>query len=336
MPTSTDDLSIDQLPVVEVALEDLAEAESVRTLGENQEHVELLVAAYGELPPILVHGPTMRTIDGYHRVKAARMCGARTIAARVFEGDEADALVLAVKLNVTHGLPLSLSDRKRAAERIMRCRPQWSNRRVAAVSGISPGTVAAIRKWSGGGIAAAGSRIGQDGRTRPVDASAGRRLAGELLSQDPSLSLRKVARIAALSPETVRDVRNRLRQQPAAENVVEIRRHAQERISQGPRPAPVSAPARVQGPTPDPAMVVRWLKADPALRFSESGRNLLRLFSLHHSLTKDWNGIVANVPAHCNDIVVDLARQFAGLWIDLASRAAEEEAAGPQRRAGTA
>jgi hypothetical protein len=36
--------------------------------------------------------------------------------------------VLAVQVNVTHGLPLSLADRKVAASRIIDCYPGWSNR----------------------------------------------------------------------------------------------------------------------------------------------------------------------------------------------------------------
>jgi ParB-like chromosome segregation protein Spo0J len=319
---------ISEWPVVEVMLHDLVVAESLRQDGENPEHVEVLAATLEELPPIVVHRATMQPIDGYHRIKAARLRGVDTIAARFFDGDETEAFVLAVRLNVSHGLPLSLADRKRAAERVLRCRPQWSDRRVASVSGISPGTVAVLRKQAAGCVGPAGSRIGQDGRIRPVDAGAGRRRAGELLTQDPSLSLRQVARLAAISPETVRDVRNRLRRgedleassraRRPADGVVQMRPGVPSHLASSPETA--RRGPRVHGPTPDREVIARWLKADPALQFSEPGRNLLRLLLMHNMLTSDWDGIVTNVPLHCNDIVADLARQFAARWADLAER----------------
>ncbi|MBZ9641723.1 ParB/RepB/Spo0J family partition protein, partial [Streptomyces sp. PSKA30] len=135
-----------QQPVVEVEIGSLSLSGSPRLGGERPEHIQLLAAAQKPLPPITVHRPTMRVIDGYHRLKAARLRGERTIAARFFDGDEAAAFVLAVKLNVTHGLPLALADRKRAAERIVVSHPQWSDRRVASVTGIAPGTVGEIRR----------------------------------------------------------------------------------------------------------------------------------------------------------------------------------------------
>ncbi|MFI1416136.1 ParB/RepB/Spo0J family partition protein [Streptomyces sp. NPDC020707] len=124
------------------------------------------------LPPITVHRPMMRVIDGYHRLKAARLRGESRIVARFFDGDETAAFVLAVRLNVRHGLPLALADRKRAAERIVASDPQWSDRRVASVTGIASGTVGDIRKRVVRGPE--GRRLGRDGRVRPVDGSTGR------------------------------------------------------------------------------------------------------------------------------------------------------------------
>ncbi|KOG90227.1 streptomycin biosynthesis protein, partial [Streptomyces varsoviensis] len=93
---------------------------------------------------------------------AAMLCGHDKIAVRFFDGDEADAFVLAVESNIAHGLPLSLADRKRAAGRIIDSHPQWSDRIVASVTGIAPGTVAEIRRRRTGGLTAVSSRIGQD------------------------------------------------------------------------------------------------------------------------------------------------------------------------------
>ncbi|GID69233.1 hypothetical protein Acy02nite_71140 [Actinoplanes cyaneus] len=320
---------MNEWPVVEVHLDDLVMAESIRRDGESPEHIEVLAAVPDDLPPIIVHRASMRPIDGNHRIRAARLRGATTITARFFEGDDTEAFILAVQLNVLHGLPLSLADRKRAAERIVLSHPQWSDRRVASLSGISPGTVAVIRHAAAGHAGAADSRIGQDGRVRPIDASTGRKRARELLLQDPTLSLRQVARLATISPETVRDVRNRLR------------READPRMSPGGDLTQRDSVSASLTAPPNSEVIVRSLTSDPALRTSEVGRQVLRMLMLHNTVTSDWDGIVANVPLHCNEVVADLARQLATRWADLAGQAGAGAmpAAGagtmPAARAGT-
>lgn len=327
MPEEDD---INHQPVAQVRVSALTLGGSPRLDGESAEHVEAMASAYGTLPPIVVHRPTMRVIDGAHRIHAALRRGESTIEARFFDGSDADAFVLSVRLNVAHGLPLALADRKRAAEQIVNSRPQWSDRRVASVTGISPGTVAEIRKRTVGLAGPTASRIGQDGRVRPLDGSVGRRLAGQLMTENPNLSLRQVARQAAISPETVRDVRNRLRsgadlipagRQRGADGNLRAAEDPGRRI----RPRGLVGPqGRAPEPVLDRATIVDRLKGDPALRYTETGRNLLRLLSLHAHWTEDWDMIVTNIPPHCSDMVVDLARQFADLWADLASRAARD------------
>ncbi|MFF8960941.1 ParB N-terminal domain-containing protein [Streptomyces sp. NPDC014894] len=338
-----EEVSIEEQPVVEIELSYLNSAGSPRLSGENLEHVHILAAAQSPLPPIVVHRPTMKVIDGFHRLRAARLRGADTIEVRFFDGNEAEAFVLAVRLNVTHGLPLALADRKCAAERIIATHPQWSDRRVASVTGISPGTVGDIRKRTVRPEPAA-RRIGQDGRVRPLDGSAGRMLAGELLAADPGLSLRQVARAAGISPETARDVRNRLRngdelvprqrrrRTPVVLTVAEDEEISADGSSFG-RPGEPDAqhpsPRSVRSRTdiaPDRAVLVKRLKADPALRFTETGRNLLRLLALHSLRKEEWDAIINNVPPHCSDIVADLARQFADLWSEFAVRIKDDVA----------
>jgi hypothetical protein len=322
---------IDRWPVTLMEISSLRLSGSPRLAGADPEHVDAMVAAHEPLPPIVVHGPTMRVIDGAHRVEAAVRRGETLIAVRRYDGSEAEAFVLSVSLNVSHGLPLSLADRKRAAKRIAVSYPQWSDRRVAAVTGISPGTVADIRRRVAGAAEPGASRIGQDGRVRPLDCSAGRVLAGQLMTENPNLSLRQVAKAAAISPETARDVRNRLlsgadlvparRGRGAAEPAVAGRdkeRRALNLVPSVDRPEP---------PAIDRAAIVNRLIADPALRYTDTGRNLLRLLTLHTRWTEEWDTIVSNVPPHCTDAVADLARQFAELWADFATRV------GPGQRA---
>lgn len=343
---------IEQQSVVQVEIDALCLAGSPRLAGERKEHIEILAAAPDALPPIIVHRPTMRVIDGFHRLRAARLRGDTTIAARFFDGDESAAFVLAVQLNVTHGLPLALADRQRAAERIIVSHPHWSDRRVATVTGIAPGTVGEIRRRLGPGATAPDERrLGQDGRMRPLDGAVGRLRAGELLSENPELSLRQVARAAGISPETARDVRNRLRngedplprsrrRDHEAEPVHDITKEAgggsdaAAGTGSGPVPVPPGEPTalRLARPAtrtrvdvgPDRVVLVKRLTADPALRFSETGRSLLRLLAIHAVREEEWDAIIGNVPPHCSGIVADLAVQLADMWADFATRVRQD------------
>lgn len=308
-------------PVVEVEVGSLSAGWSPRISGESLEHVEVLAATQSELPPIIVHRPTMRVIDGMHRLRVALLRGQSKIAVRFFDGPEEDAFVLAVKSNIAHGLPLSLADRKHAAERIIDSHPQWSDRMIASVAGIAAGTVAAIRRKLGGQPTQELARVGKDGRVRPVGGAAGRKLAYELIAQDPTLSLRQIARAAGISPETARDVRNRLRRGEGPlpnGRTRELVGHAQVRPAS--RPPGLRTGHGHATTTQPPAAVVERLKADPALRFNENGRDLLRLLNIHTMRPEDLNKIIDNVPPHCRGIVAQLARDCAEIWTELASR----------------
>lgn len=315
----------DQQTFVEVEISSLSTVDSPRTSGEDPDHVEALSVAQSPLPPILVHRPTMRVIDGLHRVRAAQLRGQDRIAVSFFEGNEADAFVLAVESNTTHGLPLSKADRKRATARIITSHPQWSDRMIASVTGIAPGTVADVRRRMPGASAAEESRIGQDGRVRPINAAEGRRIAGELINDNPGLSLRQIARMAGISPETARDVRSRLCR---GEDPLPVRQGRKPVNPEARPPAPprglgvAAVPGRPSAvrSAQDHSVVVERLKADPALRLSETGRTLLRLLNVHTMNAKEWQRIIDNVPPHCSGIVACLADEYAGMWAELALR----------------
>lgn len=317
--SATEQGDLDESPVVLVAVASLSVADSPRTAGENAEHVEALAAAQAKLPPIIVHHPTMQVIDGVHRLKVARLLGQERIAARFFYGDEADAFVLAVQSNVTHGLPLSLTDRKSAARRIVVSHPPWSDRKIGSVTGLSPKTVADIRRRQLGEAAAETVRIGRDGRTRPINGSEGRRLASELIKDNPDLSLRQIARAVGISPETARDVRNRLSR---GENPVPVKRERSQPIRgvrRNGRPAEVGGSAGLTRlSSKNPIATYERLRADPALRFSETGRILLRLLHVHLVQVEEWERIGENVPPHCSGIVSNLAKECAQMWQELA------------------
>ena len=132
----------------EVAIESLVVKDTPRLSGESLEHVQTLAATQSRLPPIIVHRQTMHVIDGMHRIRAAKLKGQDSITVQFFEGSDADAFVLAVRANVSHGLPLPLADRKAAVARIIESHPHWADRMIAQVTGLAARTVAEIRKRS--------------------------------------------------------------------------------------------------------------------------------------------------------------------------------------------
>ena len=122
--------------VVRVAVSALREGDSPRLHGHDEAHVARLAEVEDPLPPILVDRATMQVIDGAHRLSVARLKNQATVDVIFFEGSPADAFLVAVKANVAHGLPLSLADRKAAAERIIRSHSHMSDRAIAKVSGL--------------------------------------------------------------------------------------------------------------------------------------------------------------------------------------------------------
>ena len=117
--------------VVSVAVADISLSTSFRDGGLNYEHVQRLVALAGHWPPVLVNRVDGSVIDGAHRVEAARILGFDRMEAWYFEGDPEDALIEFVRRNVHQGLPLTLRERKRAAEHVLAAHPEWSDRRIA-------------------------------------------------------------------------------------------------------------------------------------------------------------------------------------------------------------
>jgi ParB-like chromosome segregation protein Spo0J len=297
-----------------VAVASLRIAGSPRTTGENLEHVRVLAETTDELPPIVVHRTTMRVIDGVHRVRAARVREQREIAARFFDGDDADAFVLAVRANVAHGLPLSPTDRKAAATHILASHPHWSDRLIASVTGLSPKTIAEVRRDC---APAADHRTGQDGKVRPINSLEKRRIASDLMLHNPNLSLRQVARTAGISPETARAVRIRMLR---GEDPVLLKRRGPKRAEEQAEPHP---------PAPDWPSVVHQLRTDPSLRFTDTGRALLRLMDVHAMSDGKWATIADNVPPHCRPTIAKVAGEFARAWHMFAEHL-ERNTAGPK------
>jgi len=209
----------EKLPIQNVPISSLVLGFYLRQGGTNAVHVQLLVGVAGtaELPPILVQERTWRVIDGMHRLEAAKLRGDSGINAHLLDCTDDEALVLAIKSNTLHGLPLSKADRICGAKRVLAAHADWSDRTIAGIAGLSAKTIASLRNRSTGGAPFNGKRLGRDGKRRPVTAGEGRKRAAEYILAHPDAPLRQVARVADVSLGTVHDVRSRIRRGAAQE-----------------------------------------------------------------------------------------------------------------------
>lgn len=309
----------EQPPVLQVPICSLVWTDSPRLAGENPEHIRMLAESDASLPPIIVNRATMGVIDGVHRLRAALLRGQADINVRFFDGDPRDAFVLAVRANIAHGLPLSLADRTAAAARITRSHPQWSDRVIASTVGLAAGTVAALRHRCTAVNPQSDKRLGRDGRVRPLNTAEGRKIASELIADQPDASLREIARAAGISPGTARDVRERLRH---GENPVppgqRIRKRREDQLDE-----PAARLASLPGPqttTRNRVLILNQLRQDPSLRFARTGRILLRLLHVLSISTAEWEQLIHRVPAHCAPMISHAARACADTWREFAER----------------
>jgi ParB-like chromosome segregation protein Spo0J len=307
----------------------LLPADSPRLAGEDIQHARSLAGSDAELPPILVHRKTMRVIDGMHRLRAAVLRGEDEIEVRLFDGGEDAAFVIAVEANVAHGLPLSLADREAAAARILKTHLQWSDRAIAVVVGLSAKTVGAIRNGASADLPQLHSRIGRDGRVRPLNSADGRRRASELIALRPDASLRTIAHESGISPGTARDVRERMRR---GDDPIPPRQRGDGTGNKPPAPERQLRRGVAAGRVSvsrDRAMILRNLRRDPSVRFNDSGRNLLRWLDARAIGVDGWESVVQSIPPHCAYVIADLACAIAEEWLSVAEhvRQSPEQAA---------
>jgi ParB-like chromosome segregation protein Spo0J len=283
------------------------------------DHITALAEAGGGWPPIVVHRQTMRVVDGMHRLRAARLRGDQSVEVTFFDGDADEAFVAAVRANIAHGLPLTLADRKAAAQRILGCQPHRSDRWIGQATGLAAGTVAAIRHRAGTADVQGPSRLGRDGRIRPLDPADGRLRAQQEISARPEASLREIASAAGISPATAKDVRDRLRSGgdlgPRSERTDPNGKRA---TARGPR---IDDTGRGKSPGAGERSLgwsLQRLMRDPSLRYSERGRHLLRTLEFHARGPSAVHELIDVVPAHCGYLLAKLVRQCARQWLELA------------------
>jgi len=307
----------------------LVVVDSPRTAGEDQGHVRMLVDSPRDLPPILVHAATMRVIDGAHRVRAAVLRGEHGVEAIMYDGDEEDIFALAVRMNTQHGLPLDRGDRVRAANRILETHPGWSDRMIASVVGLATRTVSSLRRRSTANGAQSNTRVGRDGRSRPLDGSAGRLRAIEVLTQRPDASVREVACAARISVSTAQDVRRRVRAglNPVPQSDRRPEKLAADSASLGEPPAGVDvstalAAAHSADAGAAPLMgldaIIAQLCRDPSLRFNDTGRTLIRLLEKERATLAASRQLIGDTPEHCVDALTRIARIYSRGWESVA------------------
>ena len=303
--------------VEEVRLSLLRVGEGVRTGGLDQEHLDLLMESVHSWPPIVVWGEGLVVVDGCHRVEAARRLGRYTVAAVRFLGSPDEAFIEAVRRNVNHGLPLSVADRRRAARHVLLRNPEWSDRRIGSLCGLSDKSVGRLRRLATGGIMAVDRRIGLDGEMRPVQPGEVRARVKEALADNPDGSLRAIAAVAGASPETVRSVRGGLLGGgTSSENTEPLK--ASPRSETETMTSPVLSVlsqrhecAEVERPSRD------WL-SDRALNACDEGARFVRWFA-STNVMEEWRNFVWNVPlGRVYEVEVE-ARRRAAAWASFAS-----------------
>lgn len=339
--------TVDKLPEVSVPVGALVPGFHLRHAGTDAAHVRLLADAAGavRLPPILVQRRGVRIIDGMHRVEVAKMRGEWNIRARIVDCTDEQALVLAVKSNTLHGLPLTRVDRISSAKRILTEHADWSDRSVAMITGLSAKAIASLRNREIGGTPFYGKRLGRDGKRRPLVPSEGRRRAAEYINAHPEASLREIARATDVSLGTVHDVRDRIRRgedqcgqvpgRPArrattaqaqltpagqADPATAGCARADQAVTRPSARAVHARPAARGVPRMAWSAVAGKLAGDPTIRYTEGGRAFLRWMAGHSMQSDEWREFVDAVPEHWLEAVSRIAVSMSEEWRQFADR----------------
>jgi hypothetical protein len=138
----------------ETGKETLAVFQSRLSLESNPQQVDIgRVQAISQSdpatwPPITVaedEEGNLWVLDGAHRVVAARKIGLKELPAALepWPGDGSDeaAYLRSLELNLRHGFPISVEDRKEWARRLKRAHPNFSESTIAGIVGLAKSTV---------------------------------------------------------------------------------------------------------------------------------------------------------------------------------------------------
>lgn len=320
--------------VVELPVGEVGPGPLVRTQRLDLDHVNVLAPNLDDVPPILVRqtGTGWSLIDGHHRLAAAQRTERKAIRAVVVALDDDEALEAAIEANVTHGLPLSASERKAAAKRLI-ASTKFADRRIAEICGIDHRTVAALRPASHptGENAPVGRSVGGDGKARPAskaEAKAQRERIRQMLTDHPDLSLTEVARRVGCSPMTAAKVRESMAATPSpagdTSTMVDTDDASTDVDTEPARPALAAVPspssdttvAEILDPCPVPG---QWQK-DKRMLATNATRATAQLLDrrLIHTEENEPALVAQGVPAELRSAAAREARDAAAFWLALA------------------
>jgi ParB-like chromosome segregation protein Spo0J len=290
---------------VDFDIDELVMGKGVRLGGLRADHVRMLAELEGRWPPLVVTREEHVIVDGNHRFHAARSLGLKRVACVLFDGDSADAFVEAVRLNVQHGLPLSMKERSAAARRMLMTAPDRSDRWIGEACGLAHGTVASLRKaCSSGQIDQLDRRRGKDGRRRPVNAAAVRQTITEAITANPDASLRAIAGAAGTAASTVRSVKAWLEHDAETH----LNRSTLVTRKDSKLLSAVESLEEGQKPTSNSERVV-----DQAMLTSEGGEAFAEWFEMT-AISDDWETFVLIPPISRVYELSDEARRRAQRW----------------------
>jgi hypothetical protein len=140
---------------------------------------EETVAEYAEcmktgsiFPPVVVFhdGSGYLLADGFHRVLAAKRAGLNEIEAEIKTGTRDDALLFSLSANNKHGLRRTNADKRHCIKLALATWPEWSDRRIANICGVSPDTIGRVRRElsESDSCLECNKRIGADGKARSL------------------------------------------------------------------------------------------------------------------------------------------------------------------------
>lgn len=160
-----------------------------RVDGLDAGHVQELQAVAENWPPLVVveRGGQFVLVDGFHRLAAAQNLGLDSVPVTILPmPEDGDLHALAFALNAIHGRPLTLSDRREFAVRLLRQHSELSDREIGRRSGLTQPPIAKLRSEleARQEIAPTENRIGGDGQVYKVQPQPPRRAAGELPTEE--------------------------------------------------------------------------------------------------------------------------------------------------------
>jgi DNA-binding transcriptional regulator YhcF (GntR family) len=174
---SLDTLRVDGGTQSRVMLDEEVASEYAERMSQDP-HTGLILDTEGEPWPPLVaffDGKDHWLVDGFHRLRAAKLAELTGFQLDVKPGEMRDAIRLSLSVNAKHGLRRTREDKRRSVERAL-ADDEWvsySDRKLAQLCAVSPRTIATVRKEleAAGSIEEQTERVGVDGSVQDVSAT---------------------------------------------------------------------------------------------------------------------------------------------------------------------